>query len=145
MDLADRLGIACTMQEKTSLDPAGDSMGARALKTEAEANPAQLTAGLLNAALACKARLVLPVKVTDMAELPGGVALATSDGLVIAAGHAEFCTGYEYLRQMKTPNHLVSAPNRQPARLDAMHHRGRPRTPICISAPIRPAAIFRFR
>lgn len=75
----------------------------------ATANPAQLTAGVLKAALARKARIASPVEVTDMAELPGGVALATRDGRAIAAGHVVFCTGYEYLPQMKTAAHHVTS------------------------------------
>lgn len=141
--LAEELGIDCAMEQKPALYFPGDSMGERALKTEAaarnrigiaaeyltqseladrygitrpaailsqasaSANPAQLAAGLLQVALQRKARLTSPVEVTDMAELPSGVALATRDGQVITARHAVFCTGYEYLRQMKTPSHRV--------------------------------------
>ncbi len=75
----------------------------------ASANPAQLTAGLLQAALLRKAQIVSPVEITDMAELPSGVALATSKGEVLVAGHAVFCTGYEYLPQMKTKSHHVTS------------------------------------
>ncbi|MCX8997054.1 FAD-binding oxidoreductase [Rhizobiaceae bacterium BDR2-2] len=75
----------------------------------ASANPAQLAAGLLQAALSRKARLVSPVEVSDMAELPGGVALATRAGEVLVAEHAVFCTGYEYLPQMKTKSHHVTS------------------------------------
>lgn len=78
-------------------------------QASASANPAQLTAGLLKAALGRKARLVSPVEVTDMAQMNGAVALATRDGQVIMAGHAVFCTGYEYLRQMQTPSHHVTS------------------------------------
>lgn len=75
----------------------------------ASANPAQLTAGLLHAVLSRKGRLVSPVEISDMAELPGGVALATRNGEVIVAEHAVFCTGYEYLRQMETASHHVTS------------------------------------
>ncbi|RJL18897.1 NAD(P)/FAD-dependent oxidoreductase [Paracoccus siganidrum] len=78
-------------------------------QASASANPAQLTAGLLRAALARKARIVSPVEITDMAELPGGVALATLRGEVLVADHAVFCTGYEYLPQMKTKSHHVTS------------------------------------
>lgn len=137
--------IACSMDAKPALYIAGNTMGARALKSEAEArekigieanylgksdladryqidrpaailssasasaNPAQLAAGFLQTALSRKARLVTPVEVTDMAELPDGVALATRDGQVITASHAVFCTGYEYLHQMKTSSHHVTS------------------------------------
>lgn len=75
----------------------------------ASANPAQLTAGLLKVVLSRKAQLVSPVQITDMAELPGGIALSTSDGQIITADHAVFCTGYEYLQQMKTAAHHVTS------------------------------------
>ncbi|MGV6875272.1 NAD(P)/FAD-dependent oxidoreductase [Pseudochelatococcus sp. B33] len=75
----------------------------------ASANPAQLTAGLLHAVLSRKAQLVSPVEIADMAELPGGVALATRAGEVIVAEHAVFCTGYEYLPQMNTKSHHVTS------------------------------------
>ena len=75
----------------------------------ASANPAQLTAGLLQAALSRKGQIVSPVEITDMAELPTGVALATRKGEVLVAEHAVFCTGYEYLPQMKTKSHHVAS------------------------------------
>ncbi len=75
----------------------------------ASANPAQLTAGLLHAALSRKAQIVSPVEITDMAELPSGIALATKKGEVLVADHAVFCTGYEYLPQMKTKSHHVTS------------------------------------
>lgn len=78
-------------------------------EASASANPAQLTAGLLQAALARKAQIVSPVEITDMAELPGGIALATNTGKVLVADHAVFCTGYEYLPQMKTKSHHVTS------------------------------------
>jgi len=94
-DLLDRFGID---------RPAAILSGA-----SASANPAQLTAGLLQAALSRKARLLSPVEITDMAELPSGVALATKAGEVLVAEHAVFCTGYEYLPQMKTKSHSVTS------------------------------------
>lgn len=78
-------------------------------EASASANPAQLTAGLLQAALSRKAQIVSPVEITDMAELPSGIALATKKGEVLVADHAVFCTGYEYLPQMKTKSHHVTS------------------------------------
>lgn len=63
------------------------------------ANPAQLTTGLVQAALSRKAQIVSPVETTNMAELPSGIALATGKGKALTAGHAVFCTSYEYLRR----------------------------------------------
>ena len=143
--LVDDLRIDCAMQPKQALYLAGDDMGARGLKAEAEAresagiaaeyldpaalrerfgidrtaaivsqasasaNPAQLAAGLLQASLRRNAALAAPVEVTDMAEMPGGVALATASGRVIAAGHVVFCTGYEFLPQMRSRSHRVTS------------------------------------
>ena len=143
--LTKKLELDCQMQAKPALYLAGNEMGARALRNEAQAredigiradylsraellarygidrpaailsyasasaNPAQLTAGLLQAAMARGAQVVSPVEVTDMAELPKGVALATKKGEVLVAGHAVFCTGYEYLPQMKTKSHHVTS------------------------------------
>lgn len=143
--LAETLGLECQMRARPALYLAGNEMGARALKAEAEAreaigiradylkradliarygmdrtaaiwsdasasaNPAQLTAGLLGAALSRGARLVSPVEITDMAELSSGVALATDEGRVLVADHAVFCTGYEYLPQMKTKSHSITS------------------------------------
>lgn len=75
----------------------------------ASANPAQLAAGLLRVAPARSARVVSPVEITDMADLPGGVALATRRGEVQVAGHAVFCTGYEYLPQIESAAHRVTS------------------------------------
>ncbi len=86
-----------------------DRTGAILSQASASANPAQLAAGLLQVALSRQARLVSPVEITDMAELPSGVALATAKGEVLVAGHAVFCTGYEYLPQMKSTTHRVTS------------------------------------
>ncbi|MDO5529666.1 MAG: FAD-dependent oxidoreductase [Paracoccus sp. (in: a-proteobacteria)] len=75
----------------------------------ASANPAQLTAGLLRAAKSRGATIAAPVEITDMAELPGGIALATRDGRVLTCEHAVFCTGYEFLPQMRSPSHRVTS------------------------------------
>ncbi len=91
--LADRFGL--------------DRSGAILSPVSASANPAQLAAGLLKAALARKARLVSPVDISDMAELPGGVALATADGAVLTAEHAVFSTGYEFLPEMESAAHRI--------------------------------------
>lgn len=82
-----------------------------AIVTDASAsgNPAQMTAALLKAAVARGAVIAAPVEVTDMAELPGGVALATRDGQVIAAEHAIFCTGYEFLPAMQSRSHRMTS------------------------------------
>ncbi len=106
-----KIGIAAEPLSRADLESRyGIDRTAAILSTDsASANPAQLTVGLLQAVLARGGRIVSPVEVTDMAELPGGVALATRDGRVIAAETVIFCTGYEYLPQMQTKSHRVTS------------------------------------
>ncbi len=78
-------------------------------QASASANPAQLAAGLLRVAMSRGARVVSPIEITDMAELSSGIALATAKGEVLVADHAVFCTGYEYLAQMKSAFHRVTS------------------------------------
>ncbi|WP_435656561.1 NAD(P)/FAD-dependent oxidoreductase [Brucella pituitosa] len=75
----------------------------------ASANPAQLTAGLLRTVLTRNAQLASPIEITDMAELPFGVAVATRQGEVLVAEHIVFCTGYEYLPQMEAKSHSITS------------------------------------
>lgn len=83
--------------------------GAILSTASASANPAQLTAGLLGIAVDRGAQIVSPVEISDLAELAGGVALATRDGDVLTAGHAVFCTGYEFLPLMQSPSHRITS------------------------------------
>lgn len=73
----------------------------------ASANPAQLAAGLLRAAVARGAEIAAPVEVTDFAETADTVVLATSKGGLVTADHAVFCTGYEFLEAMRHPAHEI--------------------------------------
>jgi len=86
-----------------------DREGAIVSANSASANPAQLTAGLLRTAQRRGAVIASPVEVTDFAELPSGVAVATSDGRVLTADHVVFCTGYEFLPQMQSALHHVTS------------------------------------
>lgn len=83
--------------------------GAILSQDSASANPAQLAAGLLRTAQKRGAIIAAPVEVSDFAELPSGVAIATKDGRVLTAEHAVFCTGYEFLQQMQSPLHKVTS------------------------------------
>lgn len=107
----ERIGIkADYLDHATLVERFGlDRPGAILSDISASANPAQLTAGLLRKALARNAHIVSPVEITDMAELPSGVALATRQGEVLVAEHAVFCTGYEYLPQMETKSHSITS------------------------------------
>ena len=116
-DLADeaaarrKIGIRAELIDRATLKADyGMSRAAAILSPDsASANPAQLTAGLLRACRKRGALIAAPVEVTDMAELPGGVALATRDGRVLTADHAVFCTGYEFLPQMQTKSHHITS------------------------------------
>ncbi|RDD73403.1 NAD(P)/FAD-dependent oxidoreductase [Paracoccus versutus] len=84
-----------------------DRTGAIRSTASASANPAQLTAGLLRLAQERGAEIVSPFEVADFAELADGVALASSAGRVVVAGHAVFCTGYEFLPQLASAHHRI--------------------------------------
>lgn len=84
-----------------------DRTGGIVSPASASANPGQLTAALLRVAQARGAEIVSPFEVTDFAELADGVALASATGRVVVAGHAVFCTGYEFLPQMVSPRHRI--------------------------------------
>lgn len=145
VELVQGLKIDCSMERKQALYLAGDDMGGRGLKAEAEArhvagikaeflnaaqlrdrfgidrtggivsdasasaNPAQMAAGILTAAVKGGAQLVEHHEITDMAELPCGVALATAEGRVLTARHVVFCTGYEFLPMLKSPSHKITS------------------------------------
>ncbi|WP_323716937.1 NAD(P)/FAD-dependent oxidoreductase [Paracoccus aminovorans] len=84
-----------------------DRTGAIVSPASASANPGQLTAALLRVAQERGAEIVSPFEVADFAELADGVALASAAGQVVVAGHAVFCTGYEFLPQMVSPHHRI--------------------------------------
>ncbi|KCZ95252.1 putative oxidoreductase [Hyphomonas hirschiana VP5] len=86
-----------------------DRDGAILSYDSASANPAQLAAGLLRVAQKRGAVIAAPVEITEMAELPSGIALATEDGRVLTADHAVFCTGYEFLKKMQSSLHKVTS------------------------------------
>ncbi|MDS9468845.1 FAD-dependent oxidoreductase [Paracoccus sp. MBLB3053] len=75
----------------------------------ASANPAQLTAGLLQLAVQRGAEIVSPCEITDMAEASGSVALATAEGSILTAGQGVFCTGYEFLPVMQSRAHRITS------------------------------------
>ena len=104
-------GIACDYLRPADLrDRFGiDRTAALVSDASASANLAQLAAGLLAAAVRRGAVIAQGVEVTDMAELPGGVALATRDGCVVTADHAVFCTGYEVLPCMESRSHRITS------------------------------------
>ena len=110
-DAREKIGITAEYLSRAALmDRFGmDRQAAILSQDSASANPAQLTAGLLDCAMKRGARVISPVEITDLAELPGGIALATRQGEVLTADHAVFCTGYEHLPQMQSPSHSVTS------------------------------------
>ncbi|MFD1796422.1 FAD-binding oxidoreductase [Paracoccus aurantiacus] len=106
-----KIGIAAEWigRDRLREDFGMDREAAILSQDSASANPAQLSAGLLRAAKKRGAVIASPVEVTDMAEMPGGVALATRDGRVLTAEHVVFCTGYEFLPQMRSRSHHVTS------------------------------------
>lgn len=106
-----KIGIAAEYLDRDRLraDYGINRSGAILSQDSATANPAQMAAGLLRVAQKRGAVIVSPVEVTDVAELPDGVALSTKDGHVMVAEHAVFCTGYEFLKQMQAPSHHVTS------------------------------------
>ncbi|MCJ8051764.1 FAD-binding oxidoreductase [Shinella curvata] len=74
----------------------------------ASANPARMAAGILRAAMAHGVELVSPLEITDVRATPaGGVFLATSEGGILSAAHAVFCSGYEFLEAVADKNHAI--------------------------------------
>lgn len=106
-----KIGIDAEFLTHTSLKTRYglDRDGAILSQDSASANPAQLAAGLLRVAARRGATIASPIDVTDMAELHSGVALATSDGRVLTATHVVFCSGYEFLPQMRSKLHHVTS------------------------------------
>ncbi|MEM5473687.1 FAD-dependent oxidoreductase [Hoeflea sp. AS60] len=77
--------------------------------TSASCNPAQLAAGLLREARQRNVEIVEGVEVTDVAEIGDRVALSTSSGTLLEAGHVIFCTGYEFLKSVANKSHSIAS------------------------------------
>lgn len=86
-----------------------DRTGAILSTGSAVANPVQLTAGVLRRAIVRGARVHAPADVRDVASTRRGVLLTLSDGHVVRASHAVFCTGYELLRAVPLRGHRVAS------------------------------------
>lgn len=65
------------------------------------ANPCQMAAGYLAAALERGARLYAPTDIKDVHTDGRHAYVETKDGPVIRAGHVVFCTGYEVPKQLQ--------------------------------------------
>lgn len=106
-----RAGIACDYFGHAELGRRFgiDRMAALLSQASASANPAQLTAGLLRLAQQRGVEIASPVEITDLAEVGDSIALATSGGMILTAGQAVFCTGYEFLPQMESRVHRITS------------------------------------
>lgn len=103
--IAHELLPAAMLRERFGLDRTAAILSS----ASASANPAQMTAGLLRAALARGAELAAQVEITDLDEAGGRVALATATGRLILARQVVFCTGYEFLPCMQSRAHRITS------------------------------------
>lgn len=94
---------AATLAARFSLDRTGAILS----DISASANPAQMAAGILRAAVARGVELVSPLEITDIRATAQGVFLATADGKILSAGHAVFCSGYEFLESLAHRDHAI--------------------------------------
>ncbi|WP_069061390.1 FAD-binding oxidoreductase [Sinorhizobium sp. RAC02] len=98
-DFLDAAGLA----ERFSLNRTGAILS----DISASANPAQMAAGILRAAARRGVELVNPLEITDVRSTTQGVFLATADGKILAARHAVFCSGYEFLETLAHKDHAI--------------------------------------
>ncbi|MDX3978871.1 FAD-binding oxidoreductase [Shinella sp.] len=84
-----------------------DRTGAIFSDISASANPAQMAAGILRAAVSRGVEVVSPLEITDVRSTTQDVFLATADGKIISAGHAVFCSGYEFLEAVAHKDHAI--------------------------------------
>ncbi|WP_457588142.1 NAD(P)/FAD-dependent oxidoreductase [Ensifer canadensis] len=84
-----------------------DRTAAIETRISASANPAQLTSGFLRHAQANDIPIVENVEITDIREIEGRNAVATSDGQIITATYVVICTGYEFLEAVAHKNHAI--------------------------------------
>lgn len=66
-----------------------------------------MAAGILRAAMARGVELASPLEITDLRATGDRVFLATSDGRILSAGHAVFCSGYEFLEAVADREHAI--------------------------------------
>ncbi len=94
---------AATLAERFGLDRTGAILS----DISASANPAQMAAGILRAAMGRGVEVVSPLEITDLRATADDVFLATSDGRILTARHAIFCSGYEFLEAVANENHAI--------------------------------------
>lgn len=94
---------SATLAQRFSLDRTGAIMS----DISASANPAQMAAGILRATARRGVELVSPLEITDVRSTTQGVFLATTDGKILSARHAVFCSGYEFLETLAHKDHAI--------------------------------------
>lgn len=94
---------AATLAERFAIARTGAILS----DTSASANPAQMAAGILRAGMARGVDLVSPLEITDLRTTADRVFLATADGSILSAGHAIFCSGYEFLEAVADKDHAI--------------------------------------
>jgi len=106
-----RAGIAGTYLDRAALarEFGLDRTGAIVSDGSAAANPAQLTAGLLRRCVDAGAAIHSPVDIAQVRSHRRGVELQSTDGAVISAQHAVFCTGYELLKELPLAGHRIKS------------------------------------
>jgi glycine/D-amino acid oxidase-like deaminating enzyme len=70
----------------------------------ASANPAQMTAGILNSILKTGIEIVGGLEIKDFRSVADQVVISTAAGDLISARHLVFCTGYEFLKSLENKN-----------------------------------------
>jgi len=120
--LRQSIGLPTILLERTDLHGlAGiDREGALYSQGAAEVNPVQLTNGLLTLAQRRGCHIVSPIQIAEVQTSPGGVMLASDDGIEIAARALIFATGYELAHGLPSGGHKrtstwVFATKAQPA------------------------------
>ncbi|MCR6501949.1 FAD-binding oxidoreductase [Shinella sp. CPCC 101442] len=99
---ADFLDTA-TLAERFAIERTGAILS----DISASANPAQMAAGILRAAMARGVEMVSPLEITDVRATADGVFLATSEGEILSSAYAVFCSGYEFLEAVADRNHAI--------------------------------------
>jgi glycine/D-amino acid oxidase-like deaminating enzyme len=75
----------------------------------AEANPVELAAGFLRAAIKAGARFHAPHEIVDIECNRSGATLLTHDGIQIHARFVIFCTGYELVKIVPPTNNAIQS------------------------------------
>lgn len=94
---------AATLEQQFGIDRTGAILS----DISASANPAQMAAGILRAAVERGAELVSPLEITDLRSTGDRAFLATAEGKILSAGHVVFCSGYEFLKSLAQEGHSV--------------------------------------